>query len=112
MDPGDAVLVMHATPHSGSHNSWHLPRCNIYFRLVHEKRMANHKNKAVTGRSDHMIRGWDGEFLEPEDGLPPSAVYESTVASLLDPWTEWDGMTDTVAAGRARLDRRHPFQEA
>lgn len=105
MDPGDAVFVMHATPHSGSHNSWTEARKTIYFRLVHEKRMANHKDKTVTGRSDHMIRGWDGEFLEAEDGLPSSAVYETTVASLLDHWSEWDGMIETVTEGRAWLQR-------
>jgi hypothetical protein len=51
MEPGDAVFVMHATPQSGSHNSYVMPRCNIYFRLVHEKRMRDHKlkNKTVTG---------------------------------------------------------------
>ena len=113
MEPGDAVFVMHATPHSGSHNSWTEPRCNIYFRLVHERRMAAHREKHVSGRSDHMVRGWDGEFLEAEDGLPPEAVYESTIASLLDHWSEWDGMAAAVAEGKARMQAEaEPAAEA
>ena len=103
MEPGDAVFVMHAVPHGGSYNSWTEPRMNIYFRLVHEKRMINHKEKHVTGRSDHMVRGWNGEFLEAKDGLAPDAVYETTRMSLLDHWSEWDGMIETVKEGQAKL---------
>ena len=57
----------------------------------------------MTGRSDHMVRGWNGEFLEAEDGLPPDAVYETTRMSLLDHWSEWDGMIETVKEGQAKL---------
>jgi hypothetical protein len=34
--PGDAVFVLHATPHSSTLNGWTKPRPNIYFRLVHK----------------------------------------------------------------------------
>ena len=96
--PGDAVFVLHATPHSGTLNGWTEPRQNIYFRLVHKARTAAFAENTVTGRSDHMVRGWDGEFLAARPGLPHAALYESTVASLLDHWREWDGMRGIVAA--------------
>ena len=112
MRPGDAVFVMHALPHSGSLNSWEQPRQNIYFRLVNERRMAAFRDNPVTGRSDHMIRGWDGEFLEPKEGLPHSALYESSMASLLDHWSEWEGMVAVVAEGRRRKEATAGAQAA
>ena len=36
--PGDAVLALHAVPHSSTHNESSAPRIMAYFRILHESR--------------------------------------------------------------------------
>jgi hypothetical protein len=76
--------------------------CSFYYvNKKHERRgaarTAAFAENTVAGCSDHMVRGWDGEFLAARPGLPHAALYESTVASLLDHWREWGGMRGTAA---------------
>ena len=95
MNEGDAVIVLHAVPHSSSRNDGTEPRMNIYFRIRRERP----GGAKVLGDSDHPDRGWDGEFLDYEEGYNP---WKVAIEKLCDHWSEWDGMQDVVEQERAR----------
>ena len=90
-DEGDAVITVHAIPHSGTRNELgDEPRMNVYFRIRRDRP----GGARVIGDSDHPDRGWKGEFLEYPEGYDPWRV---AIDALCDPWSEWEGMTDVVA---------------
>lgn len=97
LDEGDAVIALHACPHGGSVNAGADPRMNIYFRLRHERP----GGATVLGDSDHPDRGWEGEFLNYDDGYDP---WQVAVDAMCDHWSEWDGMADVVAQARSGHD--------
>lgn len=97
LDDGDAVIVLHAIPHSSSRNDGSDPRMNVYFRIRRERP----GGAKVLGDSDHPDRGWDGEFLDYEKGYNP---WKVAIDKLCDHWSEWDGMQDVVANEQAKAN--------
>lgn len=95
LDEGDAVLALHAIPHSGTRNAGADPRMNVYFRLRRDRP----GGAVVAGDSDHPDRGWNGEFLSYPPGYDP---WKVAVDALCDHWREWDGMAEVVAEERSR----------
>ena len=50
------------------------------------------------GVSDHLDRGYYGQFLEYPDDYDP---WQTSIDRLCDHWSEWDGMQEIVAESRA-----------
>jgi hypothetical protein len=95
MRAGDVCVAVHQIPHCATRNERGTEsRKNVIFRIRARKRQPGH---VASGKSDHPDRGWDGEFLAYEDGNDP---WERSRLALCDPWSEWDGMADVVAAER------------
>lgn len=92
LEEGDAVIALHAVPHSSTRNAAADPRMNIYFRI----RRHRPGGAVVAGDSDHPDRGWNGEFLTYEPGYDP---WKVAIAALCDHWREWDGMAEVAAEG-------------
>lgn len=97
MEKGDACITLYHIPHSGTRNeNGTESRKNIIFRIRNKKRQPN---VMVNGISDHPDRGQRGEWLEFEEGNNP---WERSKDMLCDMWDEWQGMTEVVAAEKAR----------
>ena len=89
LDEGDAVIALHACPHSVTMNLSADPRLNVYFRLRRRR-----PGQSVTlGDSDHPDREWDGGFLDFEEGYDP---WRASIDTLCNHWSDWDGMADVV----------------
>merc|ERR1712083_1241365 len=96
MEEGDAMIALHALPHTPTPNLSDDPRINVYFR-IRRTRMGNpheHNPKVAWGISDHPDRALNGKFLRYPEGYDP---YKISIDKLCDHWSEWDGMQDIVA---------------
>lgn len=94
---GDAVIALHALPHTPTPNLGPNPRMNIYFRIrrLREGNPNEGTRRVAHGVSDHPDRGYFGQFLEyPEDYDP----WQTSIEKLCDHWSEWDGMQEIVAS--------------
>ena len=96
---GDAVIALHALPHTPTPNLGPNPRMNIYFRIrrLREGNPNEGTRRVAHGVSDHPDRGYFGQYLEYPEGYNP---WQITIDKLCDHWSEWDGMQTVVAAHR------------
>ena len=91
MEPGDACIAMYHVPHSGSRNeNGTESRKNIIFRIRNKSRQPD---KRANGVSDHPDRGFNGEWLDYEEGNNP---WERSKHHLCNMWDEWEGMREVV----------------
>ena len=97
MEEGDAVIALHALPHTATPNMSDDPRMNVFFRIRRFREGNPHEgNKRVGwGVSDHPDRALNGDFLDYPDGYDP---FKTSIDKLCDHWSEWDGLRDIVAA--------------
>ncbi len=100
LDEGDAVIALHSCPHTPTPNHGPNPRMNIYFRIRRLREGSPHEGSRRLGHgvSDHLDRGYYGQFLDyPADYDP----WQTSIDYLCDHWTEWDGLQDQVARMRS-----------
>ena len=100
LQPGDAVIALHACPHTATPNYGPDPRMNIYFRIRRQRQGNPHEGSRRLGHgvSDHLDRGYFGQFLNYPDDYDP---WQISVEKLCDHWSDWDGMQNTVALNRS-----------
>lgn len=96
MEQGDAVIAMHALPHTATPNLSPNPRMNVYFRIRRWREGNPHENtrRLAHGVSDHLDRGYYGQFLEYPDGYDP---WQTSIDKMCDHWSEWDGLQELAA---------------
>ena len=101
LSAGDAAIVMHSCPHAPTPNLGPNPRMNIYFRIRRLREENPHEGSRRLGHgvSDHLDRGYFGQFLEYPNSYNP---WETSIDKLCDHWGEWDGMKEAVAAKKLR----------
>lgn len=101
LDIGDAVIALHACPHTATPNLGPNARMNVYFRLRRWRDGNPHEGSRRLGHgvSDHLDRGYYGQFLEYPQTYDP---WKTTIDLFCDHWKEWDGMRDVVAASAGR----------
>lgn len=100
LGPGDAVIALHSCPHTPTPNHGPNPRMNIYFRIRRLREGSPHEGSRRLGHgvSDHLDRGYYGQFLEYPDDYNP---WQTSIDKLCDHWSEWDGLQEQVARARA-----------
>jgi len=86
---GDAVIALHACPHTATPNHGPNPRMNVYFRIRRLREGNPHEGTRRVGHgvSDHPDRGYFGQFLDYPESYDP---WGTSVAKLCDHWSEWD----------------------
>ena len=86
---GDAVIALHACPHTATPNHGPDPRMNVYFRIRRLREGNPHEGSRRVGHgvSDHPDRGYYGQFLEYPESYDP---WTTSVDKLCDHWSEWD----------------------
>ncbi|MEM7018582.1 MAG: hypothetical protein AAF512_14725 [Pseudomonadota bacterium] len=101
LEQGDAVIALHSCPHTPTPNMSDNPRMNIYFRIRRLREDNPHEGSRRLGHgvSDHLDRGYYGQFLEYPDNYNP---WKTSVDIMCDHWREWDGMQDIVKQERAK----------
>ena len=89
---GDAVIALHACPHTATPNLGPNARMNLYFRIRRWREGNPHEGTRRLGHgvSDHPDRGYYGQFL---DYPPEYDAWGTSVAKLCDHWSEWDFAT-------------------
>ncbi len=95
MKEGDAVIALHALPHTATPNLSEDPRMNVFFRLRRLRPDNPYEGDPCIGWgvSDHPDRQLNGDFLD----YPPSYnPYQISVERMCDHWSEWDGMHSFV----------------
>jgi len=99
LDRGDAVITLHSCPHTPTPNFGPNPRMNVYFRIRRWREGNPHEGTRRLGHgvSDHLDRGYFGQFL---DYPPTYDPWKTSVDKLCNHWSEWDGMQEIVAAAR------------
>jgi hypothetical protein len=99
LEQGDAVIALHACPHTPTPNLGPNPRMNCYFRIRRWREGNPHEGTRRLGHgvSDHLDRGYYGQFLEYPDDYDP---WQTSTDKLCDHWSEWDGMQEVVAAAK------------
>jgi len=100
LNKGDAVIALHACPHTPTPNMGPNPRMNVYFRIRRLREGNPHEGTRRVGHgvNDHPDRGYFGQFLEYPDSYDP---WTTSIEKLCDHWSEWDGMQETMAKLRA-----------
>ena len=100
LDQGDAVIALHACPHTATPNYGPTPRMNIYFRIRRAREGSPHEGNRRLGHgvSDHLDRGYFGQFLTYPDHYDP---WKTSIDKLCDHWSEWDGLQQTVSQNRS-----------
>ena len=100
LDQGDAVIALHSCPHTPTPNHGPNPRTNIYFRIRRLREDNPHEGTRRLGHgvSDHLDRGYYGQFLEYPDSYDP---WQTSIDRLCDHWSEWDGLRPEVERMRA-----------
>lgn len=86
---GDAVIALHACPHTATPNYGPNPRMNLYFRIrrLRENNPFEGVRKVGHGVSDHPDRGYFGQFLD----YPASYdAWQTSIDKLCDHWSEWN----------------------
>ena len=93
---GDAVIALHACPHTATPNLGPNARMNLYFRIRRWREGNPHEGARRVGHgvSDHPDRGYYGQFL---DYPPEYDAWGTSIAKLCDHWSEWDGMKEYVS---------------
>jgi len=103
LEQGDAVIALHSCPHSSTPNLGPKPRMNCYFRVRRLREDSPHEGTRRLGHgvSDHLDRGYFGQFLDYPNHYDP---WQTSIDKLCDHWSEWDGMHDVVADARPNAD--------
>ncbi len=85
---GDAVIALHACPHTATPNHGPNPRMNVYFRIRRLREGNPHEGTRRVGHgvSDHPDRGYYGQFLDYPESYDP---WTTSIAKLCDHWSEW-----------------------
>ena len=98
LNEGDAVIALHSCPHTPTPNPSAHPRMNIYFRIRRLREGNPHEGSRRLGHgvSDHLDRGYYGQFLDYPSTYDP---WTTSVKNLCDHWSEWQGMREFVAVG-------------
>ena len=96
LNQGDAVIALHACPHTPTPNFGPNPRMNCYFRIRRWRDGNPHENTRRLGHgvSDHLDRGYYGQFLDYPDEYNP---WQTSIDKLCDHWSEWDGMQEIAS---------------
>ena len=96
LEEGDAVIALHSCPHTATPNRGAEPRMNIYFRIRRLREENPHEGSRRLGHgvSDHLDRGYYGQFLEYPATYNP---WKTSIDKLCNHWDEWQGMQDFVA---------------
>ena len=96
LQEGDAVIALHSCPHTATPNRGPEPRMNIYFRIRRLREENPHEGSRRLGHgvSDHLDRGYYGQFLEYPSTYNP---WMTSIEKLCNHWAEWQGMQDFVA---------------
>ena len=89
LNQGDAVIALHACPHTSSPNLGPNPRMNLYFRIRRwrEGNPFEGVRKVGHGVSDHPDRGYFGQYLDYPESYDP---WQTSIDKLCDHWSEWD----------------------
>ncbi len=97
---GDAVIALHACPHTATPNLGPEPRMNVYYRIrrLREGNPNEGTRRVGHGVSDHPDRGYYGQFLDYPETYDP---WKTSVDKLCDHWSEWDFVARDSAAGDA-----------
>lgn len=95
MSPGDVCLTVYQIPHCGTRNEGTESRKSIIFRIRNKSRQPNH---IISGITDHPDRGWQGEWLDYEQGNNP---WERSKNAMCNMWDEWEGMQEIVKEQKA-----------
>ena len=95
LDQGDAVIALHSCPHTSTPNLGPDPRMNVYFRLRRLREENPHEGTRRLGHgvSDHLDRGYFGQFLEYPSNYNP---WQTSIEKLCDHWSEWNGMKELL----------------
>ena len=88
---GDAVIALHALPHTATPNMSDDPRVNVFFRIRrHRPDNPYEGDKRIGwGVSDHPDRALNGDFLDYPESYRP---FQISIDKMCDHWSEWDGM--------------------
>lgn len=91
MEEGDAVIALHALPHTATPNLSNDPRMNVFFRIrkFRAENPYEGDERIGWGVSDHPDRLLNGDFLAYNEDYNP---YETSVHKMCDHWSEWDGI--------------------
>ena len=97
MAEGDAVIALHALPHTATPNLSEHPRMNVFFRIrrLRPENPYEGDPRVGWGVSDHPDRALNGDFLEYPASYDP---YQTSVDKMCDHWSEWSGMEEIVSA--------------
>ena len=89
MDEGDAVVALHALPHTATPNMSDDPRMNVFFRIrrLRPENPYEGVKRIGWGVSDHPDRALNGDFLDYPDAYDP---FKTSVDKMCDHWSEWD----------------------
>ena len=89
MEEGDAVIALHALPHTATPNLSDDPRMNVFFRIRRFRPENPYEGDPVVGWgvSDHPDRALNLDFLDYPDDYDP---YRTSVDKMCDHWSEWD----------------------
>ncbi|MYD43558.1 MAG: hypothetical protein F4W90_06665 [Gammaproteobacteria bacterium] len=89
LDAGDAVIALHACPHTATPNLGPNPRMNLYFRIrrLRPENPLEGLRKIGHGVSDHPDRGYYGQFLDFPESYDP---WQTSIDKLCDHWSEWE----------------------
>lgn len=92
---GDAVIALHACPHTATPNLGPNPRMNLYFRIrrLRENNPYEGLRKVGHGVSDHPDRGYYGQYLDYPESYD---AWQTSIDKLCDHWSEWDFTRETV----------------
>ena len=99
LNAGDAAIVMHSCPHTPTPNFGPNPRMNIYFRIRRLREENPHEGSRRLGHgvSDHLDRGYFGQFLQYPESYDP---WQTSINKLCDHWSEWDGFQKLIEERR------------
>jgi hypothetical protein len=102
MAEGDAVIALHALPHTATPNLSDDPRMNVFFRIrrLRPENPYEGDPRIGWGVSDHPDRAMNGDFLEYPANYDP---FQTSVDKMCDHWSEWRGMQDVVTEIRPML---------
>ena len=91
MEEGDAVIALHALPHTATPNLSDDPRMNVFFRIRRFRPDNPHEGdvRVGWGVSDHPDRALNGDFLDYPSQYDP---FKMSIDKLCDHWSEWDGL--------------------
>ncbi len=94
---GDAVIALHACPHTATPNLGPNPRMNMYFRIrrLRENNPFEGVRKVGHGVSDHPDRGYFGQFLDYPESYD---AWQTSIDKLCDHWSEWDFVDESKTA--------------